>query len=196
MVDYERLENDIQEGFEKLIPGYLNETVVESYRDGVSFMEDQLGVTSAWDIVDEEAVRFVDNYKTPYFKDLTATTKKHLFDEIRETVRKGETWDHLYDRIKDNKAFTKARAEMIWRTEVARAHDAGFVARAKDLGVEKAYIDVHPEGCQICAPYDQVIMPIDELPELGLHPNCRCNKIAVPPSPEELRANNPNEVFE
>lgn len=181
MVDYKKLEKDIQKGFEKLIPGYLNETVVESYKDGVSFMEDQLKVTSAWDIVDEEAVRFVDNYKTPYLKDLTKTTKKYLFDNIRETVRTGGTWDDLFEKIKDNKAFTKARAEMIWRTEVARAHSHGTIDRAKSLGVTHGYISTHPEACPICSPYDEVIMPLDDLPTIPIHPRCSCVVIAVPP---------------
>ena len=181
------IEKTIFKEISETVTNYMLESLIKMYKKGAKDVNVQLGIRSEWRGADEEAIKFIKNYRTPYFKDLTETTKKYLFGTLKETLEKGETWDVLYDKLKDNRAFSKKRAELIWRTEMCRAHDAGAHARMKALGVKEGYIDVHPDGCPLCMPYHRKVMPLKDLPVLPLHPRCRCVRIPIPPEPEKLQ---------
>ena len=164
--------NTILKKHADVITNYMLKTSVKAYKEGSERISKDLGIATEWNKADDESLKFIKNYRTPYFKDLSDTTKKYLFGAIRDTIKKGETWDALYNKLKGNKAFTKARSKLIFRTEIARAADAGARARMKALDVKEGYIDVHPQGCPICMPYHKQVMKLKDLPTLPIHPNC------------------------
>lgn len=89
--------------------------------------------------------------------------------------------------------LTRARAETISRTEIARAASQGRYEGWAE-GVDAGYIDAasnkewiaESDACDICAPMDGVLVPWNEAFESGddmppAHPNCRCAAALLPP---------------
>ena len=90
----------------------------------------------------------------------------------------------------DGNLSVRTRAEMIARTEYARAVNTGTLQAYANYGVEKVVINTSHDKlvCNYCIgleegnPYTlQEAMKL-----LPAHPNCRCNYAAYIPEPDEL----------
>ena len=174
------IEKTIEDEFKRLFDEDLAPVMTAEFVNGVVNTDKALGVTFSTFQTDEIAAQFVADYKTPFFKDLSGTTKKYLFDAIKTTIDEGGTAYDLWRKIEGNKAFTPTRAELIWRTEMSRAFNEGTDARAKDLGVERGYIECGGDPCEECAGWCNKEMRWEDLPALPRHPRCECVKIPLP----------------
>lgn len=90
--------------------------------------------------------------------------------------------------------LTVRRATMIARTETARVYNETARATQRELGILRGRIATAGDPCPICV--DEAargIVPLDDLAEVPLHPNCRCDTIPdvenwLPPLPGEETA--------
>jgi SPP1 gp7 family putative phage head morphogenesis protein len=104
----------------------------------------------------------------------TATALKDSFETIRTTADDGAVREQRSDSW-----FTT-----VARTELQRAANAGQTSLYEAAGVEKVRWQA-AEPCDECAPYDDEVYALDDVPEGGppLHPNCRC---VLAPADEDL----------
>lgn len=108
-------------------------------------------------------------------------------DMIRETVAQGmdEGWssDKLSDALQEGYAFSDTRADMIARTETARADAQGQVIGWKAAGAKSKEWLTAPDCCDTCQDMNGAIAPVDGSFDGGedvpLHPNCRCTCLPV-----------------
>ncbi len=77
--------------------------------------------------------------------------------------------------------LSRARAQLIARTEVIRSHSEGMLDSFEELGAEGVVVMAEwmtagdEKVCEICAPNEGKVMTVDEARGLiPYHPNCRC----------------------
>jgi SPP1 gp7 family putative phage head morphogenesis protein len=191
----------------------LYDPLIKAYLDGVQYVEYLYGIESSWlnNLKDKDIIKagpkkhyhhsveyymkkFLENYGSPYFKDLDETTKKWTINKVLEVHKKGGNADDLWNELKGNKAFTKSRADVIFHTEMNRAFNAGTIDRMKSLGIVRAYVkcQMDKRSCAECMALNGVVKSLKELDGLlPLHPFCRCVIRALPD--DKLQAKNPHE---
>jgi SPP1 gp7 family putative phage head morphogenesis protein len=114
---------------------------------------------------------------------ITEGTREKLRSLVSNAIDEGWSSHRLSDEVQDSQAFSDARAEMIGRTEIARAHVQGNLTAWKASGVvdKKEWLTAEA-CCDECAELDGMIVDIDdEFPggDAPLHPNCMCVVLPV-----------------
>jgi len=109
-------------------------------------------------------------------KTLHTSTSEYLQDKLTRAMDEGWDFNKFWEEVKTRRAFNKKRAEVIWRTERQYAFNSAIRDRAKRDGLNYGVIRVTPDRrtCPICRSWNEIRMPWGELPQLPLHPNCRC----------------------
>lgn len=107
-----------------------------------------------------------------------------LCDDIRdkmltilsEGLSQGKGIDEIIDEMEEAGFAYGYAAERIARTEIMYGLNEGALDRYKDDRIEKVQWLAGPDDriCEDCEEMDGTIYPIDEAPELPLHPCCRC----------------------
>lgn len=114
---------------------------------------------------------------------ITETTREQLKNTIAEAYQNNLSVDELGRQIADDYMFSKSRAEMIARTELARADSFGNIETWKECGVSYKQWLLGGEPCPDCvANADVGIIAIDEeFPsgDIPVHPNCECDVCAI-----------------
>ena len=115
---------------------------------------------------------------------ITDGTRSFLRGLVSDAIESGWSNNRLADQIADSYAFSDARADMIARTETARADVEGNIAGWKEAGIQEKQWLIADACCDECAEIDGEIVGINEDFSSGdsgppLHPNCRCTVIAV-----------------
>jgi SPP1 gp7 family putative phage head morphogenesis protein len=111
-------------------------------------------------------------------KGITAETNKKIILSLTEGINAGEGMVPLANRITeavDTIGITRAR--MMARTETMYAVNQGALLRYTQAGVEKVEWLSSTEDdrvCDECEALNGQIFDIDEVPEIPVHPNCRC----------------------
>lgn len=158
-----------------------------------------LGINISFNLVQKEALEYAKGYgkllteegasmiqgdKVPWLKDHTKKTRKDIFTTIRDGLKGGKPVSEIggkklgegtiaYD-LKQIMATEDSGMVRIARTEVARIQSAGSMTRYKANNVKRIMILCAADPCEICIPYCNQIMDFSEVPELPIHPNCRC----------------------
>lgn len=117
---------------------------------------------------------------------ITESTREMLRGDVVTALEEGWSNARLADEIADNYAFSDARAEMIARTEIARADSQGNLIAwdESDVVVEKAWQVSNLGCCDACeGNQEQGRIPFKKAFQSGdqtapAHPNCRC--VVVP----------------
>ncbi|HXN32796.1 MAG TPA: phage minor head protein [Polyangiaceae bacterium] len=134
---------------------------------------------------------------------ITDATRDDIREAVAQALEDGDSAAELGETIEGLGAFSEARAEMIARTEIIRAHGQGQLAAMRDSGVveRKAWStaedDDVSEECEANA--DQGGIDLDDAFDSGddappAHPNCRCALVAYfPEEREEDEDEQPNE---
>lgn len=128
---------------------------------------------------------------------ITDTTREMIRLMVAEAVDQGKTTKELAKTLRESFAFSRARAEMIARTEVALADQAGQMLGYEESGLVKgtewttAEDDKVSSDCNLNA--DAGMVPLGTPYPSGAlappaHPNCRCAIVAVLKTDEELAA--------
>jgi SPP1 gp7 family putative phage head morphogenesis protein len=115
---------------------------------------------------------------------ITEGTREWLRSTTEQAIAEGWSTQEMASQIRDAHAFSSERAEMIARTEIARADIAGSVEGWKASGLvdEKEWLTA-PDCCDECQEMNGKKTPVGETFEDGkdvpLHPQCRCDCLPV-----------------
>lgn len=115
---------------------------------------------------------------------ITDGTREWLRGTTEQAIAEGWSTGQMASAIKEDYAFSAERAEMIARTEIARADIAGSVEgwKASGLVSEKEWLTAD-ECCDECQEMNGKKAPVDGTFEDGkdcpLHPQCRCDVLPV-----------------
>jgi len=184
----------------------ISKLLGEAAKDGATAALKQVGITDedVFDFANEQAVAFakdrgaelvgkkwvgdelIDNPSAKWA--ITQSTRDALRGYVAKAVKEGWSGDELKQKIVKGFAFSPARAEMIARTEVARADTAGNLTGWKESGVvsgkEWLLSNIHPRT-DICDDNASVGKISFNSPfpsgDMGppAHPACECAVIPV-----------------
>lgn len=126
--------------------------------------------------------RMVDMYRERVqseIKGLTSYQSTNIKRAIASGFQAGETVPQITRRIREVTPMARSKAITIARTETLAAGNAAAKERYQLAGVEMvewvaAYDD---RVCPICESKHGNTYPLDEAPELPVHPNCRCTLV-------------------
>jgi hypothetical protein len=132
--------------------------------------------TAAGDLIDNPDAKWAIN----------ATTRGEIQDLVRDAQALHWSADKLADKIEEAGTFSRERAEMIARTEISFAQNAGVLEagrQARDAtghNIQKVWTLGGDDPCPLCedAAAEGVVNLEDDFGEAGdappLHPNCEC----------------------
>jgi SPP1 gp7 family putative phage head morphogenesis protein len=166
---------------------------------GADEMAHQLGIAASWNVHNPESIKFLSNYTIRLAKQINGTTERTLRQIISDKIADGKTLREIRDDVQQALPdITRARAEMIARTETARAQEAGRHYQAQDAGAVRKVWSADAACCEFCAEVDGKTVDIesdffsqgdqikldDDGPKMALdyedvgypplHPNCGC----------------------
>ena len=114
-------------------------------------------------------------------KGITATMDVQMSRVLSLGLVQGDHPYAIARELKNTLGITKARSQMIARTEIIRAHAEGELDAFETLGVEKITAEVEwsvstLNPCPECEEMDGKTFTIEEARGLiPLHPNCKCS---------------------
>lgn len=153
-------------------------------QDGARAALEQVGVSAdeldaMLSQVNQRATDWAAEEAAELIKGVADTTKDRVRALVAEALAEGWSNDELADALGESDAFDDARAELIARTETARADVTGSVEGWRASGVVGARKWIVGDGCcDECQALVGEEVAIDEEFEDGdppLHPNCRCD---------------------
>jgi len=112
-------------------------------------------------------------------------TRESIRGTVEQAMKDGWSTDKIASALQDEHAFSDTRAEMIARTETARADVQGSLDGYRAAGVQRKRWLTAPDCCDDCQELDGEVVDIDdEFPGDGgdgppLHPACRCDVLPV-----------------
>lgn len=137
-------------------------------------------------LVNEYGVEYAKEAAAELVKNISEATRNMIRSDVREAMEQGWSNDVLASRLQGGYAFSPERAEVIARTETAKADVEGNIAAYKESGVVSGKQWITGAGCcDLCDELDGEIVGLDEeFPNEGgngppLHPNCRCDVLPV-----------------
>jgi hypothetical protein len=154
-----------------------------------------LGLETAFDLSNPEAVRYLDGYAAERVTAIDETTRDTLNRLITGGVQEGKSYEKIAASIRDEfdnwaepQAYIRDRAEMVAITEVGQAYEHASRSVVNDLvshglEYEKSWL-AEADACEhICAPnQDEGWIAIDQQHQSGDdtplgHPGCRCTEL-------------------
>lgn len=173
--------------------------IAEFYRIGAELGYEDIQQTLAYTIADQEALFHVSKYNFDLITNVNQELKSGIKEVIFNAVAQGEGYQTTMRNLLElpltpinHNISVRTRAEMIARTEFARAVNTGTLQSYANYGVDQVDINTSHDSlvCDYCRilerdnPYTlQEVMNNLLLPA---HPNCRCNFSAHIPEPDEL----------
>jgi len=125
-------------------------------------------------------IRDLQKYSSKLSSDLTDTTKSMIIEQVKASIKLGETSTDLLKRL-STMVDSEARAEMIARSESVRMYAQGRYNMAQQLDLPYKIWETAPGACIICSPLNGVTVKRDDEFADGIfdagdpHPNCRCS---------------------
>lgn len=173
--------------------------IAEFYRIGAELGYEDIQQTLAYTIADQEALFHVSKYNFDLITNVNQELKSGIKEVIFNAIAQGEGYQTTMRNLLElpltpinHNISVRTRAEMIARTEFARAVNTGTLQSYANYGVDQVDINTSHDSlvCDYCRileknnPYTlQEVMNNLLLPA---HPNCRCNFSAHIPEPDEL----------
>ena len=120
-------------------------------------------------------------------KGLTGDMSTRLTRTMSTGLAKGETPQQIAKRVREVTGFAKNKAITIARTETLRAGNDAAKERYKQMEVEMVeYLAALDDRvCEDCEELHGKRYPIEDAPELPIHPNCRCTLVPYMGEDEE-----------
>jgi len=153
-----------------------------------------------WELVNQQAGDWAEQYGYDLIKQITETTQKRVAAALNEWIEGGEAFPGLVQRI--NKIFDDTRrAKLIAATEATRAYAEANTIAWRDAGVwgREWRTAVDELVCPVCRPLHQQRAEMGglfggKIANPPAHPGCRCSLVPVV-LPEEAPAKLPDEIF-
>ena len=95
----------------------------------------QTSVSITFDLLNEKALKFLEDKKIKFAIKVADTTHKAIINELSEGFEKGEGIPELSNRIKNMPEFDMKRATVVARTEIISSSNAGTLQGYKESGV-------------------------------------------------------------
>ena len=110
-----------------------------------------------------------------------AHLKETLNEGLIHTVVTGRKTSDLKKDLQDRFSVSYHRADTLVRTELAHIQTQAAQQRYKDYGITEYefYADPDERTCEVCGKLHQKRFPINSLPKVPQHPNCRCAILPV-----------------
>ncbi len=127
--------------------------------------------------IDEFARTWILQRSLTLAKLINTTTMDAIRKALAEGFTAGESIQQLTKRIEGYFAGnSKARAEMVARTETMTASNEGALHRYELEGVEKSEFYPSPDTCDVCLEIAQnpIMITKDSHGIIPVHPNCKC----------------------
>lgn len=169
----------------------------EFYRIGAELGYEDIQQTLAYTLADQEALFNVTKYNFDLITNVNQELKTGIREVIFNAVASGEGYTTTMRRLQElpltpinTNISIRTRAEMIARTEYARAVNTGTLQAYANYGVDKVVINTSHDSlvCNTCLMLEEgnPYSLYEAMKFLPAHPNCRCNYAAYIPEPDEL----------
>lgn len=171
--------------------------IEEFYRTGAELGYDDIDQVLSYTTADAEALFNLTNYNFDLIKDLNMELREGIREVIFNSVAAGDGYQTTMRKLMElpltpinRNISVRTRAEMIARTEHARALNTGTLQAYANYGLDSVDINTCGDSlvCNICIKLENN-NPYTLSQAQGLlpaHPNCRCNFSAHIPEPDEL----------
>lgn len=117
-------------------------------------------------------------------KGITEDMSKAITQSLSEGILQGEGMDKLAKRIRNSvESIGYNRSLLLARTETMSAVNQATLSRFYRAGVTRVeWISAADDGrtCEQCLGLNGKIFPINEVPQLPVHPQCRCTTAPLP----------------
>jgi len=130
-------------------------------------------------LIDKQALAFLEDYKLDLITKVTTTGRADIRSALRLGIVQGDGVAAVSRQMLRQHRALAGRTERIVRTELARARAEGHRRGYQQLGVTRVEIIGIGIDCPICGKYIGKVYRMDSAPRLPLHPNCRCDFVAV-----------------
>jgi HK97 family phage portal protein len=186
---------------------YIGENLADGAANGVRLLPPELRDTVRFEFVNPEVTRWVDSATTRVATTVNQTTAMRVRDILGTALEQGKTIPEMTTEVQQRIGVDPARAEMIARTESARAYVQGQQEAWKQSGVVtgKKWL-LAPDACEFCraaarmyndqpVPLNQpffrqgetltgvsggkMLLDYDNVDGPPLHPNDRCDVVPV-----------------
>ena len=169
----------------------------EFYRLGAELGYEDIDQTLAYTLADQKALFTVVKYNFDLITNVNQELRNGIREVILNSVATGEGYQSTMRKLQElpltpinTNISVKTRAEMIARTEYARAVNTGTLQSYANYGVDKVVINTSHDGlvCNYCLDLEEnnPYTLHEAMKLLPAHPNCRCNYAAYIPEPDEL----------
>lgn len=167
---------------EKELELELNKYLKDCSKKGITaarLQEGQARISVPWTGYMKDALTYLDDYSITLSTHLTSQAKWELTGTIQEGLRTGMGAEEIAREIEKLGDEYDGRGLKIARTEGMRAMNQGRLDALNKMGFDRVAWIASDLACEECAPYDGEIFDMEDLPEIPLHPNCRCTTAAV-----------------
>ena len=110
---------------------------------------------------------------------LQADLQRDVFSSLNRIYTDMMGYKQEMARLAKKYETSKANAQRLLKTEIARINADTQLAMLKDNGFTHMIFVAEPGACDICGPLDQKAIPIDKVEKgvnmFPMHPNCRCS---------------------
>ena len=190
----------ITEKFDQLInfnAADSEQFIQEFYRIGAELGYDDIEQVLSYTLADQEALYHVSQYNFDLVTNVNTELRNGIREVILNAVAQGEGYQTTMRNLMElpltpinNNISVRTRAEMIARTEYARAVNTGTLQAYANYGVDKVIINTSHDKlvCDYCITLEEgnPYSLHEAMKLLPAHPNCRCNYAAYIPEPDEL----------
>jgi len=133
----------------------------------------------AMPMIDKRALEFLEDYKLDLIKKVSTGLRGDIKSALRLGIIQGDGGSAITRGLAAKWPTAADRFERIVRTELARAQSEGHLEGYRQLGVTRVEIIGRGTDCPICGLHIGKIYLIQYAPHVPLHPNCRCDVVAV-----------------
>lgn len=117
------------------------------------------------------------------FSDRIWKDKERLIENLKtgliNTVAKGDSWGELSKQIKSAFDVSFNDARRLVRTELTHIQNQSTIDKYINEGITKVRYIAEPDCCEHCREHSNKVFKIENVPDLPMHPNCRCAIIPI-----------------
>ena len=104
-----------------------------------------------------------------------------VMTDIEELILGGKGPDKLKKKLIADYSIKFHEADRLIRTEASHAFNSAALQSYVDAGLAEVDFLAESDCCELCKPYRRKRFPIDDVPVIPVHPNCRCTYLPVVP---------------
>jgi hypothetical protein len=124
----------------------------------------EIGVTLNPNVVVGQVADYVRDYSKLAVRSINNTTREKLRGALSDIIENGGDRQSLIGKVGDilGADVSKYRAELVARTELARAHSSGRLEQYKESGATRKVWAAGVEACEFCRELDGLTMGVEE----------------------------------